>query len=302
MAIPVLSAYDLPTVGQFPANKVNWQFNPARAVLLIHDMQDYFVSFYGENNHLIQQVIANIAALRNYCKQQGIPVIYTAQPNHQSAEDRGLLNDMWGAGLNNHPAKQRVVSELTPDTDDEVLVKWRYSAFYRSPLRQIMADKGRDQLVICGIYGHIGCLTTATDAFMQDIQPFMVADAIADFSLEEHLMALKYVATRSGRVIFTDEIVANVNENTLIFSKEKLKQQLLALIDENADDFDENENLIDYGLSSVHIMALATQWRQQGIELSFVALAKNPSLNGWWKLLEPQLIDLDKNVSLVGAE
>ncbi|CNL24509.1 Isochorismatase [Yersinia frederiksenii] len=302
MAIPVLPAYDLPNVGQFPANKVNWQFNPARAVLLIHDMQDYFVSFYGENNPLIQQVIANIAALRDYCKQQGVPVIYTAQPNHQSAEDRALLNDMWGAGLNNHPAKQRVVSELTPDEDDEVLVKWRYSAFYRSPLRQIMADKGRDQLVICGIYGHIGCLTTATDAFMQDIQPFMVADAIADFSLDEHLMALKYVATRSGRVIFTEEIVAHGNKQTANFSKEGLKLQLLALIDASAEEFDADENLIDYGLNSVHIMALATQWRQQGIELSFVDLAKKPSLNAWWQLLEQQRAILADNLTLAGAE
>ncbi|ATM86592.1 MULTISPECIES: isochorismatase family protein [Yersinia] len=300
MAIPVLSAYDLPKPGQFPANKVNWQFNPARAVLLIHDMQDYFVSFYGEDNPLIQQVIANIAALRHYCKQQGVPVIYTAQPNHQSAEDRALLNDMWGAGLNNHPAKQRVVSELTPDAEDEVLVKWRYSAFYRSPLRQIMTDKGRDQLVICGIYGHIGCLTTATDAFMQDIQPFMVADAIADFSLDEHLMALKYVATRSGRVIFTEEMV--VNGSTANFSKDELKQQLLTLVDESAEDFDENENLINYGLSSVHIMTLATQWRQQGIELNFVDLAKNPSLNNWWKLLEQQLANQTDNSALAGAE
>ncbi|WP_145514077.1 isochorismatase family protein [Yersinia massiliensis] len=300
MAIPVLSAYDLPKRGQFPANKVNWQFNPARAVLLIHDMQDYFVSFYGEDNPLIQQVIANIAALRQYCKQQGVPVIYTAQPNHQSAEDRALLNDMWGAGLNNHPAKQRVVSELTPDAEDEVLVKWRYSAFYRSPLRQIMTDKGRDQLVICGIYGHIGCLTTATDAFMQDIQPFMVADAIADFSLDEHLMALKYVATRSGRVIFTEEIVTN--GNTANFSKDELKQQLLALVDESAEDFDENENLINYGLSSVHIMTLATQWRQQGIELNFVDLAKNPSLNNWWILLEQQLANQTDRSALAGAE
>ncbi len=43
--------------------------------------------------------MANIAALRDFCKQNGIPVYYTAQPKEQSDEDRALLNDMWGPGL-----------------------------------------------------------------------------------------------------------------------------------------------------------------------------------------------------------
>lgn len=45
---------------------------------------------------MMAQVVANIARLRDYCKQQGIPVYYTAQPKEQSDEDRALLNDMWG--------------------------------------------------------------------------------------------------------------------------------------------------------------------------------------------------------------
>ncbi|STL42817.1 isochorismatase [Escherichia coli] len=50
-------------------------------------------------------------------------------------------------------------------------------------------------------------MTTATDAFMRDIKPFMVADALADFSRDEHLMSLKYVAGRSGRVVMTEELL-----------------------------------------------------------------------------------------------
>ena len=203
MAIPKLESYALPTAAELPTNKVNWAFEPARAALLIHDMQEYFLNFWGEDSPLVQQVVANIAQLRHYCKSQGIPVFYTAQPNQQSDEDRALLNDMWGPGLNRHPDQQRVVAALAPDEHDQVLVKWRYSAFHRSPLESILNETGRDQLIICGVYAHIGCLTTATDAFMRNIKPFMVADALADFSREEHMMSLTYTAGRSGRVVMT---------------------------------------------------------------------------------------------------
>ncbi|QTF08740.1 isochorismatase family protein [Brenneria izadpanahii] len=206
MAIPSLSVYDMPQPHDFPANKVSWEFVPDRAVLLIHDMQDYFIQFYGRQNQLVTQLIENIAVLRRSCKSQGIPVVYTAQPNNQSPEDRALLNDMWGPGINRCPELQPVVSALRPDDDDTVLVKWRYSAFHRSPLEEKMRKWERDQLIICGVYGHIGCMITATDAFMRDIKAFLVGDAIADFSRRDHMMALDYVASRAGQVVSVAEL------------------------------------------------------------------------------------------------
>ena len=53
MAIPKLTAYALPTAAELPANKVNWAFEPERAALLIHDMQEYFLNFWGENSAMM---------------------------------------------------------------------------------------------------------------------------------------------------------------------------------------------------------------------------------------------------------
>ncbi|HAT2608317.1 TPA: isochorismatase [Kluyvera intermedia] len=278
MAIPKLTGYALPSANDIPDNKVQWTFEPDRAALLIHDMQEYFLHFWGENCPMMEKVVANIAALRQFCKQHNIPVYYTAQPKDQSDDDRALLNDMWGPGLTRSPEQQQIVAALAPDEADTVLVKWRYSAFHRSPLEQMLKETGRNQLIITGVYAHIGCMTTATDAFMRDIKPFMVADALADFSREEHLMSLKYVAGRSGRVVMTEALLP------VPASKAALRALILPLLDESDEPYDD-ENLIDYGLDSVRMMALAARWRKVHGDIDFVILAKNPTIDAWWTLL-----------------
>ncbi|HCA18478.1 MAG TPA: 2,3-dihydro-2,3-dihydroxybenzoate synthetase [Alcaligenes faecalis] len=206
MTIHALPSYELP---QTPvANRVNWRPQANRAALLIHDMQSYFLQKYDMNQAPIPMLIERIAALRATCQKLGIPVFYTAQPTEQPKEDRALLNDFWGPGLTatEFHEQQAVVPELAPADTDIMLTKWRYSAFQRSDLREQLRELGRDQLIITGVYAHIGCMTTALEAFMQDVQPFLAIDGVADFSLEEHHQAIRHVSQRCGVSLTCAEI------------------------------------------------------------------------------------------------
>lgn len=283
MTIRSIAPYALPTAADLPQDKVSWDVDPARAVLLIHDMQDYFIGFYGAANPAIVSCIDRIVRLKRHLKALGVPVVYTAQPPVQADADRGLLNDLWGPGLTAKPDLAGIVAPLAPDADDRVLTKWRYSAFYRAPLAEMMAESGRDQLLICGIYAHIGVMQTALDAFMRGIKPFLIADAIADFSREDHMMALRYVARNAGRTIHSDSVLA---APAAVLSKEGLRRILLASLDEAPGD---DDNLMDFGLDSIAVMQVVDRWKAARVEVGFAELAAQPSINGWWALIEPRL-------------
>lgn len=290
MAIPSITDYALPTPEAFPANRTQWQPDPARAVLLIHDMQHYFLRFYDADGALVRQLTDNLVAVKGWAKARGVPVVYTAQPHEQSQADRALLNDMWGPGLTEaDPALQAIVPALAPEEGDTVLTKWRYSAFQRSDLLALLREWGRDQLLIGGVYAHIGCMITAADAFMNDIQPFLIGDAVADFSQDDHLMALRYVATRCGSLVTTRGLVDGASPP---LSRDWLTARVRSLIEEEAD-FNPDENLLYYGLDSVQVMMLASELKERGVAVRFEELTRIPTLNAWWTLIEqkqPQAI------------
>lgn len=205
MALPGIPAYDLPT--DLPAARGPWTAQRDRLALLVHDMQRYFCRPFPQAAPLVP-AIANMARLIRAARTAEVPVFYTAQKGDQFRPDRGLQADLWGPGMRALPEHEDILPELAPAPGDIVLVKHRYSAFQRSNLERMMRARGRDQLMICGVYAHIGCLATAVEAFQRDIEAFAVADAQADFTREKHDMAMAWIAATSGVPMLTQQATA----------------------------------------------------------------------------------------------
>lgn len=282
MAIPRISAYPLSKVENSFTNKVNWKIDAKRALLLVHDMQNYFVDFYRRDQEPMQSVLQQIETLIAVCRRQNIPVVYTAQPPNQKAHDRALLTDFWGTGLTGEGNGTAIVDELKPQPADIQYMKWRYSAFQRTALMDDMLDQGRDQLIICGVYAHIGILSTTLEAFMRDVQAFVVADAVADFSPEEHSMALNYIAGRCGKV----ETLAEMVKRLSAFNLQTMTRDVATILMMPASDIHASDNLLDLGLDSIRLMTLLEKWRAQGAKVDFVELAEAATLGEWWAIIE----------------
>ena len=126
-----------------------------------------------------------------------IPKSVVHQPHFDWSGDR-QLQTAW---------HETIIDALAPAPGDHVLVKHRYSAFQRSNLAAMMRARGRDQLLVTGVYAHIGILSTATEAFQRDIETFIAADAVADFSRPDHDMALAWIARTCGIPLATEMIL-----------------------------------------------------------------------------------------------
>jgi bifunctional isochorismate lyase/aryl carrier protein len=205
--LPTIAPYALPRADELPSPRAPWKLERDRAALLIHDMQNYFLRPFTPDADPLATVVGHIATLAQAARKAGVPVFYTAQEGDQDRRDRGLQADLWGPGMSASPTHQPILAALTPQPGDFTLVKHRYSAFQRSNLETLLRARGRDQLIITGVYAHIGCTLTAADAFMRDIEPFMAADALADFSRAKHDLALVYVADVCGVPLTTAQIL-----------------------------------------------------------------------------------------------
>jgi bifunctional isochorismate lyase/aryl carrier protein len=284
MSLPKLINYTIPNRDEIILNKVTWNLEINRAALLIHDMQEYFINSYSRKSNPIRTVIDNIKQIIMAARAVNIPIFYTAQIGNQDPKERALLTDFWGPGLSADVLDTSIIKELTPQMHDVCMNKWRYSAFKKSNFQDMLAERERNQLIIVGVYGHIGCLATALDAFMLDIKPFVPIDAIGDFSKEDHVMAASYITKRCGYLTDTKQILKNMSTKTIIpQTMQDLKIRITDCLHGTEVEIEDEAYLPDLGLDSIQIMQFAEQWQQLGI--NFLDLIQNPTPRSWLDLI-----------------
>ncbi|NJS37599.1 MAG: isochorismatase family protein [Brachymonas sp.] len=148
-------------------------------------------------------ILNAVEQLVNAARLAKVPIVYSRgeRPKHQAERALGL--DMWGPGLA-HPSitddDVAIAASLAPHADDFVIEKVRVSAFYETPLPALLQKLGRKQLWVCGVFAHHGVMVSSVEAFMRNYKVQLIADAVADYSEDDHWMALRYIAQTCGQI------------------------------------------------------------------------------------------------------
>lgn len=94
-----------------------------------------------------------------------------------------------------------IVPELQTCPGETVIVKKRYSAFFKTPLDQIVTERGIDTLVLSGINTHACVRTTAIDAYQRDFKVVIPREAVGSYDREHGEISLRYMDDKIATVV-----------------------------------------------------------------------------------------------------
>ncbi|MGY2260657.1 isochorismatase family cysteine hydrolase [Pseudomonas sp. SDO55104_S430] len=162
--------------------------------LLIIDMQqeDGFVLEHFDT------VVANTAILLESARHQQIPVIFTRHLNRADGLDLPLGEPLDAdGGPSSYRAGTRqieIIESLSPQPNETVIDKGRYSAFHRTDLDSRLKAQNIDTLTIGGVLTDVCVLSTVFDAFALGYRIRLVSDACTTTTLAAHYSALLIMA------------------------------------------------------------------------------------------------------------
>jgi ureidoacrylate peracid hydrolase len=194
-----------PTVS-IEAQPHSLQIDPYQTAVIVVDMQNDFGSEGGMfaragiDISAIQDAVVPTARVLDIARRTGMPVVYLKMafasdlsnaggpeaPNRilhlrmsvgepvttpDGHESRILIEDTWNT---------EILTELTPQPGDLIVVKHRFSGFFETNLDALLKDLSVTTLVFTGCTTSVCVESTLRDAFFRDYRCLVLADCTAE--------------------------------------------------------------------------------------------------------------------------
>lgn len=158
--------------------------------------------------------VDRIKTLIAFCREKGLPIIYTAAAYTYFRKDRPSTGDLMP---NRYPElgiedpvifrDGRIWADLTPLPEDIIIHKPSYGAFYDTPLETILRNQGKDTIIICGTLSNYCCGMTARQGYERGFKVVVGSDVTSTNDPDLHEAELKVLRAGFARVLSADEII-----------------------------------------------------------------------------------------------
>jgi nicotinamidase-related amidase len=179
-------------------------------VLLIIDMLQDFLDPWDTSER--RTLVTSTNDLIGMMRARGFPVIWVRQEFEPDLRD--AFREMKRSGMRVTIKGTRgaeLLPELRVEAADRVLIKKRYSAFFRTPLEEWLAELKPDGLILAGVNTHACVRMTAIDAYQRDWEVILAADCIGSYDREHHEVSLRYMRDKIAEVLSNSEIATRLD-------------------------------------------------------------------------------------------
>ena len=204
---------------QIEARPYQFPFEPARAALVIIDMQRDFLqpggfgAALGNDVGRLADVVAPTQRLLAAARGAGMLVIHTREGHRPDLGDLAPAKHRRGGGplrigdrgpmgrilVRGEPGHD-IVPELAPIAGEPVVDKPGKGAFYATDLELILRALGIEQLIICGVTTEVCVNTTAREGNDRGFECLVVSDCTGSYFPEFHEQALAMIQAQGGVV------------------------------------------------------------------------------------------------------
>ena len=180
--------------------------------LVIIDVQNEFChpdgpfARKGMDMRIIDEMLSPLKRLISAAHKYGVPVVFvrnvedsatdseawTLRPDGDERTVNGMIcrRGSWGAEFYG----------ITPQPDDTVVEKHRFSAFVNTPLDTVLRARKIDVLVLAGVASNVCVESTARHAVMLDYHVVLAEDACASWDRAAHDMTMQNTRCFLGKV------------------------------------------------------------------------------------------------------
>ncbi|QGR18753.1 cysteine hydrolase family protein [Stygiolobus azoricus] len=166
------------------------ELDPSTTALVIVDMQNDFVR--KEGKLYVPTAEATIPAIKRLiqkARSEGAYVIFT-QDWHMKDDPEFKI---WGEHAVAGTWGAEIVDELKPEKDDFLIKKYRYDAFFETPLDYILRVKGIKNVIMTGTVANICVLHTAGSAALRWYNVVVAKDGISALTDFDYYASLRQV-------------------------------------------------------------------------------------------------------------
>lgn len=193
----------------------------AYAILIIDMQKGFFLNDYKDqvfSKQVERSVVAQIQRLLAAARPAGVPVYHVITSYKADRSDWTLrMKDINYQVCIEGTEGVEIVPGVEPQPGDEVVIKTRYSGFFKTGLDEKLKAGGIDTIITVGINAHACIRSTVIDGFMNDYRVIVPEECIGCYDPAHHQITLNYIRNRIARVIGVDELIAQIQRGSVDF-------------------------------------------------------------------------------------